>query len=53
LDDEIFKDMQRQLHISDSLKDKDIEKLTEEDLDKIITPQHKESVRKLRELLDI
>jgi hypothetical protein len=52
LDDEIFKDMQRQLHISDSLKDKDIEKLTEEDLDKIITPEHRESIKKIREILN-
>ena len=53
LDDEIMEDMQGQIHISDSLKDKNIDELTPEDLDKIITPQHKESVRKLRELLDI
>ena len=53
LDSDVIEDMQRQMHITDSLKDKDIEKLTEEDLDKIITPEHRESVRKLRELLDI
>ena len=52
LDDEIFEDMQRQLHLTDSLKDKSIEEMTEEDLDRIITPQHRESVRKLGELLD-
>ena len=52
LDDEIFENMQGQLHISDSLKDKSIDEITEEDLDKIITPEHKESVRKLEELLD-
>ena len=34
-----MEDMQGQIHISDSLKDKDIDKLTEEDLDKIITPR--------------
>ena len=51
LDDEIFEDMQRQIHLTDSLKGKNIEEITE-DLDRIITPQHKESVRKLRELLD-
>ena len=53
LDDEIIEDMQRQIHISDSLKDKSIDEITDEDLDKIITPEHKESVRKLREILDI
>ena len=40
--------MQRQMHISDSLKGKSIEELTEEDLDKIITPEHKESIRKIK-----
>ena len=53
LDGKVIEYMQGQLHISDSLKDKDIDEITEEDLDKIITPEHKESVRKLRELLDI
>jgi hypothetical protein len=52
LDDEIFKDMQGQPHISDSLKDKEIEKITDEDLDKIITPEHRESIKKIEELLD-
>jgi hypothetical protein len=51
LDDEIFDDMQRQIHLTDSLKGKSIEEMTQEDMDKIITPEHKESVRKLRELL--
>ena len=36
----------------DSLKDKSIDEITTEDLDNIITPEHKESVRKLREILD-
>jgi hypothetical protein len=53
LEDEIMENMQGQLHISDPLKDKSIDEITKEDLDNIITPQHKESVRKLRELLDI
>jgi hypothetical protein len=52
LDDEVMEDMQRQVQITDSLKDKSIEEMTEEDWNKIITPQHKESVRKIRELLD-
>ena len=46
-----MEDMQRQIHLTDSLKGKSIEEITHEDLDKIITPEHKESVRKLRELL--
>ena len=44
--------MQRQMHISDSLKGKSIEELTDEDLDRIITPEHKESIRKIQEILD-
>ena len=52
LDDEIMEDMQGQLHISDSLKDKSIDEITAEDLDNIITPEHKESIRKIEELLD-
>ena len=52
LDDEIMKDMQRQVHIADSLKGNSIEEMTEENWDKIVTPEHKESVRKLREILD-
>ena len=53
LDDEIFEDMQRQLCVTDSLEGKSIDKMNDEDFDKLITPQHKESVRKLREILDI
>jgi hypothetical protein len=45
--------MQGQLYFSDSLKDKSIEEITDEDLNRIITLEHKESVRKLREILDI
>lgn len=52
MDDKVFKDMQCQMHISDPLKGKSIEEITDKDLDRIITPQHKESVRKIRELLD-
>ena len=52
LDDKVFEDMQRQMHLSDSLKGKSIEEITDEDLDKMITPEHKESIRKLGELLD-
>jgi hypothetical protein len=52
LDDEVLEDMQRQMHITDPLKSKSIEEITDEDLDKVITPQHKESVRKKQELLN-
>ena len=52
VDDEIIEDMQAQMNMSDSLKGKNIEEMTEEELDKIITPEHKESIRKIRELLD-
>ncbi len=52
LDSDVIEDMQRQLHITDPLKDKSIEELTDEDLDRIITPEHKESMRKIKELLD-
>ena len=38
--------MQRQMHISDHLKGKSIDEITPEDLDNMITPEHKESVRK-------
>ena len=53
LDDDVIEDMQRQMHITDSLKGKSIDEITPEDLDKIITPEHKESIRKIREILDI
>jgi hypothetical protein len=52
LDDEIIEDMQCQLYLTDSLKGKNIEEINNEDLDKIITPQHKESIRKIEEILD-
>ena len=52
LDDKVFEDMQRQMHITDHLKGKSMEEITNEDLDGIITPEHKESIRKIEELLD-
>ena len=52
-DDEVMEDIQRQFHISDSFKDKNMDEMTFEEWDTVITPQHKESVRKLREILDI
>jgi hypothetical protein len=52
LDDRINEDMQRQLHIKDSLKNKRMDEITDEDLNKVITPEHEESIRRLRELLD-
>jgi hypothetical protein len=45
--------MQGQLNFSDSLKDKSIEEITDEDLNNMINPEHKESVIRLREILDI
>jgi hypothetical protein len=47
-----MEDMQRQVHLTDSIKGKKYEEMTEEDWDKIITPEHKESIRKVKELLD-
>jgi hypothetical protein len=44
--------MQGQLHISDPLKGKSIGEITPEDLDRMITPEHKDSIRKIREILD-
>ena len=52
LDDEVIEDMQRQMHITDALKGKSIEEITTEELDKIITPDHKESIKKIEELLE-
>ncbi len=52
VDSDVIEDMQRQFNISDSLKDKNIDELTPEDLNKIITPEHKESMRRIQELLD-
>ena len=52
LDRDVIEDMQRQMHMVDHLEGKAIDELTEEDLDKIITPEHKESMRKIQELLD-
>ena len=51
VDDEIIEDMRAQMNMSDSLEGKNIEEMTEEDWDKIITPEHKESIRKINELL--
>jgi hypothetical protein len=51
-DSDVIEDMQRQMHISDPLKDKSMDEITPEDLDRMITPEHKESVLRLRELLD-
>ena len=50
LDDKVIEDMQRQMHITNPLKGESIEEITDEDLDKIITPEHKESIRKIEEL---
>ena len=52
LDDEIIENMQRQMHIKDPFKGKSIDEVTEDDLDRLITPEHRESIRKIEELLD-
>jgi len=44
--------MQRQIHFSNPLKGKSIEEITDEDLENIITPEHKESIKKIQELLE-
>lgn len=52
LDIDVIEDMQRQMHITDPLKGKSNREITQEDLDKVITPEHKESIKRLREILD-
>ena len=52
LDSDVIENMQRQFHVTDSLEGKSIEEITDEDLDRIISPEHKESIRKIEELLD-
>ena len=44
--------IQSQIHTPDYSKDESIGEITDENIDKVITPEHKESVRRLRELLD-
>jgi hypothetical protein len=48
----MMEELVRQSHIPDFIKGKKYEEITEEDWDKIETPEYKESVRKVKELLD-
>jgi hypothetical protein len=48
-----MKEMQSQLNTLDPLEGKKLEEIIDEDIENSFTPQHKESVRKLREVLDI
>ncbi len=52
LDSDVIEDMQRQLHITNPLKGKSTEEITDEDLDRLLTPEHKESIRKIEEISD-
>ncbi len=51
-DNEVLEAIQRQMHITDPLEGKNIEEITDEDLDSVITPLHKESIKRIEELLD-
>jgi hypothetical protein len=52
-DDDIMTLMQAQIPKQDTLDGKSQkEEMTDEDIDKLITPAHWESIRRLRELLD-
>jgi hypothetical protein len=52
IDEEVMEDMTRQVHLMDFLKGKKYEEITQEDWDKIYTPEARESIRKVSELLD-
>jgi hypothetical protein len=52
IDDEVMKSMQSQIPKSDILNDKSQGEMIDEDIDKLIAPQHGETTRKLRELQD-
>jgi outer membrane usher protein FimD/PapC len=52
-DDELMKFMQSQIPKQKSLDDKiQAEEITDEDMDNLITPEHLETIKKLRELQD-
>jgi hypothetical protein len=51
-DDDVMKFMQAQIPKSDSLNEKGQAEMTDEDIDKLISPAHWETIRKLRELQD-
>ena len=52
IDDEMMEDMVKQAHMTDCLKGKEYADMTKEDWNKIITPEYKEAIRKVKELLD-
>jgi hypothetical protein len=52
IDDEVNEEMMRQAHMTDCLKGKDYEHLTNEDLEKVITPEYKEAIKRVKDLLD-
>jgi hypothetical protein len=48
----VMEEMTRQVHMMDFLKGKKYEEITQEDWDKIYSPEARESIRKVSELLD-
>lgn len=52
IDDKIMEDMQSQITNSDTANSKSQDEMTVEDMDNLITPEHVETIRKLRELRD-
>jgi len=52
VDDEITDEIMRQVHMTDCLKGKNYAELTEEDLEKVITPEYKEAVKRVKEILE-
>jgi hypothetical protein len=52
IDEEMMEEIVRQTKVPDFIKGKKYGEITAEDWDKITTPQFKESIRKVKELLD-
>ena len=52
VDDEVMEDIMKQAHMTDCIKGKKYEDTTQEDWDKVITPEYKEAIKKVKELLD-
>ena len=52
IDDEVMEDLVKQAQMTDCLKGKEMDELTEEDLEKVITPEYKEAIKRVKELLD-
>jgi hypothetical protein len=52
INDEVNEDMMRQAHMTDCLKGKNYADLTNENLEKVITPEYKEAIARVKELLD-